>query len=137
MALHGIEIMGHDTHRNKSDPEFGVETIRQHYKFGRVRLPYKRNSLGWTASMKLIDELTTYPKSRTDDCVMAHWFLEWNLPRIYSPTEASGKAWRHRGHRAGSRSKTQVGRRIACYGDDGKGRCPMNGPRCHPSKADT
>lgn len=94
MALHGIEIMGHDTHRNKSDPEFGVETIRQHYKFGRVRLPYKRNSLGWTASMKLIDEITTYPKSRTDDCVMAHWFLEWNLPRIYSPTEAEGKSWR-------------------------------------------
>ena len=36
-------------------------------------------------------EVTTYPHGRTDDCVMAHWFLEWNLPRIYSPQEAEGR----------------------------------------------
>jgi hypothetical protein len=94
MALRGVEILGHSTHRNKSDPEYGVETIRQHYKFGRVRLPYKRDSQGWVASTKLIDEVTHYPHGRTDDCTMAHWFLEWNLPRIYSPSEAEGKAWR-------------------------------------------
>ena len=25
---------------------------------------------------------------------MAHWFLEWNLPRIYTPDEAEGRTWR-------------------------------------------
>ena len=84
-ALRNVEIMPHSTHRNKSDPEFGVESIREHYKFGRIRLPYKRNSRASSARMKLINELTTYPHGRTDDCVMADWFWEWNLPRIYSP----------------------------------------------------
>jgi hypothetical protein len=94
MALNSVEIVPHSTHRNKSDAEFGVETIAQHYQFGRVRLPYKRNSQGWFLSQRLIDEVTHYPHSRTDDIVMAHWFLEWNLPRIYSPNETDGKMWR-------------------------------------------
>ena len=94
MALHSIEIIPHSTHRNKSDAEYGVETIAQHYQFGRVRLPYKRNSQGWYLSQRLIDEVTHYPHGRTDDIVMAHWFLEWNLPRIYSPEEDDGKVWR-------------------------------------------
>jgi hypothetical protein len=94
MALRGVEIIPHSTHRNKSDAEYGVETIAQHYQFGRVRLPYKRDSQGWVCSTRLIDEVTHYPHGRTDDIVMAHWFLEWNLPRIYSPNEAEGKMWR-------------------------------------------
>jgi hypothetical protein len=94
MAKRGVEIVPHSTHRNKSDPEFGVESIRQHYQFGSVRLPYKRDSEGWICSTRLINEVTHYPHGRTDDIVMAHWFLEWNLPRIYSPDEAEGKAWR-------------------------------------------
>lgn len=94
MSITGVEILGHSTHRNKSDPDFGVETIAQHYQFGRVRLPYKRNSEGWVCSTKLIEEVTHYPHGRTDDQVMAHWFLEWNLPRIYSPDETQGKQWR-------------------------------------------
>ena len=94
MSKRSVEILPHATHRNKSDEEFGVESIREHYKFGRVRLPYKRNSDGWIASTHLITEATTYPHGATDDCVMAHWFLEWNLPRIYSANESDGKMWR-------------------------------------------
>ena len=94
MAQRSVEILGHNTHRNKSDPDLGVESIREHYKFGRKRLPYKRNSDGFVCSMKLINELTTYPHGKTDDCVMADWIGEWNLPRIYSPTEAEGRSWR-------------------------------------------
>ncbi len=95
MSLRGVEIIPHDTHRNKSDPELGVDTIASHYKFGRIRLPYKRNSLGWAASTKLIWEVTHYPGGRTDDCVMMHWFLEWQLPHIYSPpVDGGAKQWR-------------------------------------------
>jgi hypothetical protein len=94
MNRRNVEIIPHSTHRNKSDPELGVESIREHYKFGRKRLPYKRNSDGFIASMKLINELTTYPHGRTDDCVMADWFGEWNLPKIYAPEVAQGKQWR-------------------------------------------
>lgn len=94
MALNSVEIVPHDTHRNKSDAELGVDSIRQHYQFGRVRLPYKRDSDGFNLTRRLIAEVTAYPHGRTDDIVMAHWFLEWNLPRIYSPDEVAGKTWR-------------------------------------------
>jgi hypothetical protein len=92
-AKSGVEIIGHDTGRNKSDPEFGVETIAPHYRFGRVRLPYRNE--GKLISLKLIDEVTHYPFGRTNDCVMAHWFFEWNLPNIYAPTSVRrSTAWR-------------------------------------------
>lgn len=92
MRHRNVEIIPHSTHRNKSDPEFGVESIREHYKFGRKRLPYKHGSS--SPVQYLITELTTYPHGRTDDCVMADWFGEWNLPKIYAPEVAEGKQWR-------------------------------------------
>jgi hypothetical protein len=90
---HNVDIIAHTTSRNKSDSEYGVETIAPHYRFGRVRLPYKNE--GKIISMKLIDEVTHYPYGRTNDCVMAHWFFEWNLPNIYTPTHGrKSVAWR-------------------------------------------
>jgi len=90
--LRGVEIIPHNTTSNKSDSEYGVTTISQHWKFGRVRLMGKGE--GKTRSMKLIDEVTRYPHGRTDDCVMAEWFFEWNLPNIYMPQTKSVQAWR-------------------------------------------
>ena len=90
--IRGVEIIGHNTNRNKADAELGVTTISQHYRFGRVRLMGKGE--GKVRSMKLIDEVTRYPHGRTDDCVMAQWFFEWNLPNLYAPKTQSVKAWR-------------------------------------------
>jgi hypothetical protein len=80
MALRKVQIIPHQTHRNKSDPDFGVQSIAPHYKFGRIRLPGKGQ--GRIASLKLVDEVTRWPEGSTDDCVMAHWFLEWSIPNI-------------------------------------------------------
>jgi len=88
----GVEIIPHSTNTNKADANYGVMTISQQYRFGRVRLPGKGE--GKTRSMKLIDEVTRYPHGRTDDCVMAQWFLEWNLPNLYMPVVKSVSAWR-------------------------------------------
>ena len=90
--LRGVEVIPHNTTSNKSDADYGVTTISQHWKFGRVRLMGKGE--GKIRSMKLIDEVTRYPHGRTDDCVMAEWFFEWNLPNIYAPQTQSVKAWR-------------------------------------------
>lgn len=84
---HRVAIQAHQTQRNKTDAEYGVQSIAPHYQFGRVRLP--AGGLGdeaRRASMRLVDEVTRYPDSQTDDCVMAHWFLEWWLPRLYPKT---------------------------------------------------
>lgn len=81
----GVDIIGHETQRNKSDTEYGVETIAPHYRYGRIRLPGKQTTQARTSSMKLVDEVTRYPEATTNDCVMAHWFLEWRLPQLAIP----------------------------------------------------
>jgi hypothetical protein len=98
-AKHKVGITPHQTQRNSLDREFGIQSIREHYKFGRIRLP--AGGLGGharAAAKPLVDEVTRYPDSATDDCVMAHWFLEWHLPRLWpkraaAPSVARRPSW--------------------------------------------
>ena len=76
-ASRNLIIRPHNTGTNKSDPEFGVTTIRNHYRFGRVRLPGTPEAR--RAVSPLVTELTRYPDSTTDDCVMANWMFEYQL----------------------------------------------------------
>jgi hypothetical protein len=83
----GVTIIPHATHLNKVNPDYGVETVKNLYRYGQVRLPglQNRNGVrdpGRLAAMKLVDEVTRYPESRTDDCLMAQWFLTYNLPGL-------------------------------------------------------
>lgn len=80
--MHGVRIVPQDTYRNKSDASFGVQTTGGVWERGQVRLPGKNSSMGRIAAMKLVDEVTQYPHSRTDDCVMAMWFMLWHLPEL-------------------------------------------------------
>lgn len=75
---HGVQIVGHSTHKNKTDPDFGVQMVKNLYRFGQVRLPGGTLS-GRIAALKLVDEVTRYPQTSTDDCLMAQWFLEHQL----------------------------------------------------------
>ena len=90
--LRGVEVIPHSTNTNKADPNYGVTTISQHWRFGRVRLMGKGE--GKVRAMKLIDEVTRYPHGRTDDCVMAEWFFEWNIPNIHIPKSIAVRSWR-------------------------------------------
>ena len=85
IAKRSVQVLPHQTHRNKADEEFGVQTMAPHYRFGRVRLPGKQNNPGRMAAMKLVDEVTKWPEGSTDDCVMAAWFFEYQLPNIHTP----------------------------------------------------
>ena len=94
-VLHGVDVRGHNTDANKADEEFGISCLAQHYRLGRVRLPWKGEAK--LTSLKLVDEVTRYPHGRTADCVMAQWFFEWNLPELSIPadtfTPADIPAW--------------------------------------------
>jgi hypothetical protein len=81
LAHHRTALIPHQTANNKSDPEFGIETLKGVYRHGLVRLPMKAGP-AYLASIRLIDEVTHWPQWKTDDCVMAQWFLEWHLPRL-------------------------------------------------------
>jgi hypothetical protein len=87
MAKWRVDIVPHETERNKADPEYGVQTLAGIYRYGLVRLPWKANSAGRLASMKLVEEVTHWPGWRTEDCVMSQWFGEFRLPTLV-PTGA-------------------------------------------------
>ena len=92
-ALHSVDLLPHTTSRNKSDPDFGLQAMRPHWRYGRVRLP-GRDPGRTSCTMKLVDEITKYPHARTDDNVMAEWFFEWQLPNLVLPPANTGGAWR-------------------------------------------
>lgn len=90
-ASRGVDLVSHDTHRNKSDPKYGVTALAPHYRHGKVRLP------GHWASrvpvMNLYNEVTHYPHGSTTDLLMSHWFLLWQAPRIFAPKLAQPYAF--------------------------------------------
>lgn len=87
MRRHSVEIIPHATHTNKTSPDFGVQTIAPHYKYGRVSLPWAPG-YGRKASKYLVDELLKWPEASTEDCVMANWFFEFHLPQMQYQYEA-------------------------------------------------
>ena len=78
-----VLITSHTTARNKSDPNFGIQTIAPYYKFGQVRLPGNRYDGSRQLVSQLVKEVTEWPNGATDDCVMAHWFLVWNAQNLF------------------------------------------------------
>ena len=84
--LRGVSIIPHSTGMNKLDAELGIESIRNRFRFGNVRLPGGTDTadfgLGRKAAMQLVTEATRYPSAATDDCLMAMWFLEFHIPTL-------------------------------------------------------
>jgi len=98
-SIRGVELVPHYTHsRNKGDPKYGVQMLAPLWRVGRVRLPGKQNTEARPHSLLLINEVTRWNAegtgARTDDCVMAQWFLEHNLEKLYVPQGLGVKQWR-------------------------------------------
>jgi hypothetical protein len=87
MRLRGVQLIGHSTQRNKLDPDYGVQMLGPVWRDGKVRLPGKRSGSGEARyhAGRLVGEVIRYPNSTTTDCVMAQWFLEANLTKIFAP----------------------------------------------------
>lgn len=86
-ARNSVQIIPHDTYRNKANPEYGVQMLGPAFKFGRVRLPGKGD--GRICSLKLVGEVTRYTTSgtggaSTDDTVMAFWFGHFQIQYLSS-----------------------------------------------------
>jgi len=93
-ALRQVSLYPHDTTSNKSDDDYGVQTIAPHYRYGRIRLPYRAHGdMGFKISRFLVEEVCQWPDGTTDDCVMAHWFLEWWIPKIVTPDIVLPRKW--------------------------------------------
>ncbi len=80
MKTHSTAIKGHQTHRNKADPELGVEaSIPGRFRQGKVNLPFDQDDMHTRITInEFAKELTEYPEAQTDDMVMGYWFFDFN-----------------------------------------------------------
>jgi hypothetical protein len=90
-SQNSVQLRPHNTQSNKADENFGVETIKNHYKFGRVSLP--GTMAGRSMCKPLVKELTHYPDVTTTDCIMANWFMEFNLQHLVVDAEPLGSLY--------------------------------------------
>lgn len=102
---HQVQIVAHSTHRNKTDPDFGVQMLKNLYRFGQIRLPGGKLH-GRIAALKLVDEVTRYPQTATDDCMMAQWFGEFAIANgalhhvfDHEPVQVRRPSWMRRERR--------------------------------------
>ena len=91
MSTRGVTILGHDTHRNKSDEKLGVTaTIPPVWRRGLIRLPYGDVAIqGPGKRFDLVDftkQFLDYPGGTHDDLVMASWFFE-NKKDVMRPAQ--------------------------------------------------
>lgn len=86
MSVTGIQIVPHTTTVNKQDPKFGVESVGDWFRQGRVRIPVGTPTARLTSS-DLTKELLAYPEGDTDDLVMSMWFRTLGINNIYTPRQ--------------------------------------------------
>ena len=89
-----FRILGHNTGRNKADPELGVWGMASDFEFGRIRLPYG-DAESRAMTEQFVTELMSWPNGHTDDVLMALWFVKFNYKRLVPiralPTRMSGR----------------------------------------------
>ena len=80
----GQRLLPHTTAANKNDPKFGLESIGDLFRQGRIRIPWAdipaRNSCQY-----LINEATRYPDYDTTDLIMSTWFSKLAVEHHYTP----------------------------------------------------
>lgn len=85
----GVNFTMHQTGTWKTDDERGIPAVKNLWKTGRIRLP-AATSEDKKQSLLLVTEMLQWiPSGRkvaitTDDQVMAHWFFEYTLPKLFN-----------------------------------------------------
>src|SRR5581483_11729485 len=82
-----FRVIGHETGRNKLDPELGVYSLSGDFELGRIRLPYG-DADGRRVTEYLVNEALAFPYGDTDDVLMSLWFIKARH-RALMPTVAS------------------------------------------------
>lgn len=83
-AVHGISFVPHTTTVNKADPKYGLESIGDMFRQGRVRIPWA-DLPSRQRCQPLIDEAVRYPDHDTTDLVMSTWFGKLAVENHYTP----------------------------------------------------
>jgi len=89
MQVTGVTFVPHTTTINKQDPKYGLESIGDLFRQGKIRMPWKdiaaRNRV-----QNLIDEALHYPDGDTTDLIMSTWFAKLAVEHHYVPQQFEG-----------------------------------------------
>ena len=83
-ASTGVVFVPHTTSINKADPKYGLESIGDLFRQGRIRIPWADISTR-QKSQHLIEEATRYPDYDTTDLIMSTWFGKLAVENHYTP----------------------------------------------------
>jgi hypothetical protein len=81
LAKRGVRVVPHQTHGNKWDAEFGVESIAPLFSQKLVSIPWAGRSTAQNFQ-RMIEEFISFPMGVTSDLVMAFWFAELGIREI-------------------------------------------------------
>lgn len=74
-AQKGVRVVPHTTHKNKWDPQFGVESTAPLFATGQVSIPWG-NAPTAKAFQPFIEQLISFPMGTVSDRVMSFWFAD-------------------------------------------------------------
>jgi hypothetical protein len=83
-ALTGVSFVPHTTSINKQDTKYGLESIGDLFRQGRIRIPWA-DIPSRQRGQYLIDEATRYPDHDTTDLIMSTWFGKLAVENHYTP----------------------------------------------------
>ena len=83
-ALTGVAFVPHTTSINKQDAKYGLESIGDLFRQGRIRIPWA-DIPSRQRGQYLIDEATRYPDHDTTDLIMSTWFGKLAVENHYTP----------------------------------------------------
>jgi len=83
-ATTGISFVPHTTSINKADPKYGLESIGDLFRQGRIRIPWG-DIPSRQRCQPLIDEAVRYPDADTTDLIMSTWFGKLAVENHYTP----------------------------------------------------
>ncbi len=84
MASTGVVFVPHTTSINKADPKYGLESIGDLFRQGRIRIPWG-DPTSRIRCQPLIEEVTRYPDHDTTDLAMSTWFGKLAVENHYTP----------------------------------------------------
>lgn len=86
-ALTGVRFVPHTTSRNKNDVDYGLESIADLFRQGKIRLPYGDMNSSRKSAL-LVEEGLMYPEADTTDLLMSTWFGKLAVENLYRPYAA-------------------------------------------------
>jgi hypothetical protein len=89
MEATGVRFLPHTTTINKQDPKYGLESIGDYFRQGKIRIPW-RDIAARNRCQILIDEAVLYPDGDTTDVIMSTWFARLAIENHYVPRKFSG-----------------------------------------------